>query len=207
MKISNCLKNCLWQNKFQISKGFSLIEIMVTMSVVVLVGTILFGIFVSNTGLFYQQTSRYQQGLGLNDSLVSIRGAIKEADLVSLNYPPSGTPQYSSNDSNLVLRFQAIDSQGNKIYNVFDFAVYTVSEGRLYFKVFPDTQNGSVRKSANQILTNNVSSIKFEYLDVSSSPVVPNLANKVKVTLTLKQKAGKGYETNIATSEANLRND
>lgn len=189
------------------SYGFTLIEIIITMSVVVAVGALLFAILVGSTGFFYRQSSRFQQGLGINDSLVNIRGSIKEADLVALSYPASGTPLYSSNAANLVLRFQATDSSGNKIFNVFDYAVYTVTEGRLYFKVFPDTQNGSSRKSADQVLTLNVSSINFEYLDTGNQSVAPNLSDKVRVTLTLMQKAGSGYETNIATSEANLRND
>ena len=189
------------------NRGFTLVEVIVAAAVLAVVGSLLFSILVNSTGFFYQQSSRSQQGLGINDSLVNIKGSIKEADSVSLNYPPSGTPQYSSNDLNLVLRFQAIDSSGNTIFNIFDYGVYTVSGGRLYFKVFPDTQNGSVRKSEDRILTQNVSGVKFEYLDIANSPVAPNLSDKVKVTLTLAQKAGAKIETNIATSEANLRND
>lgn len=189
------------------NRGFTLVEMLITMSVVVIVGVLLFSILVNSTGFFYQQSSKTEQGLGINDSLVNIKESIKEANLVSLNYPPSGTPQYSSNDSNLVLRFQAIASSGNKIFNVFDYIVYTVSGGKLYFKVFPDTQNGSVRKSEDRILTQNVSGVKFEYLNIANSPVAPNLSNKVKVTLTLTQKSGAKLQTSIATSEANLRND
>ncbi|OGE14984.1 hypothetical protein A3F00_03900 [Candidatus Daviesbacteria bacterium RIFCSPHIGHO2_12_FULL_37_11] len=190
-----------------LSGGFTLVEMLITISVFIIVGVLLFSILVNSTGFFYQQSSRFNQGLGINDSLQNIRENIKEADLVSLSYPSTGTPEYSSNAANLILRFQSIDSSGNKIFNVFDYIVYTVSNGKLYFKVYPDTQNGSARKSADKILSHNVSAVKFEYLDTGNSAVAPDLADKVKVTLTLSQKAGLKFETNVATSEANLRND
>jgi len=188
-------------------RGFTLVEIMVVMSVVMVAGGLLLAILVNSTGVFYQQSAKLNQGLGVNDSLSSIRKSIKEADSIAANYPLTGTPQYSSGPSQMVLRLPAIDVAGSKIYNVFDYIVYAVFDGRLYFKLFPDTQNGSVRIEENRILTGNVSSVRFEYLDVSNNPVALNLVEKVKVTLVLEQKAGNGYEKNTATSEANLRND
>mgnify|MGYP001593685870 CR=1 FL=1 len=70
------------------NRGFTLVEVIVAAAVLAVVGSLLFSILVNSTGFFYQQSSRSQQGLGINDSLVNIKGSIKEADSVSLNYPP-----------------------------------------------------------------------------------------------------------------------
>lgn len=186
--------------------GFTLVEVIIAMTITVVVGSLLLSLLVNNTGLFYQQSSRLNQGLGLNDSMAKIRSGLKEANAVVSGYPIA-SPTYTSSATALVLRLPAIDSSGNKIFNVFDYEVITVSQNRLYFKLYPDSVNGSTRKTADQVLTNNVDSALFEYFDSAGQAVAPAGAVKVKVTLTLKQKAGKGYETNIATSEANLRND
>ncbi|TSC65369.1 MAG: Uncharacterized protein CEO21_428 [Microgenomates group bacterium Gr01-1014_80] len=188
------------------ARGVTLVEVIIATTVTVIVGSLLLSILVNNTGLFYQQSSRLNQGLGLNDSMAKIRSAVKEANAVAGGYPIV-SPVYTSGATALVLRLPAIDSSGNKIFNVFDYGVFTVSQNRLYFKVYPDTANGSIRETADQVLTNNVDSVNFEYFDSAGLAVTPASAVRVRVTLTLKQKAGKGYETNIATSEANLRND
>jgi len=186
--------------------GFTLAEVIVAVSISIVVGALLLGLMINNTGLFYQQSSKLSQGLGINDSLSGIRSSIKEADAVASGYPTSN-PTYITSSTALVLQLHAIDSSGNNIFGKSDYVVFTISQNRLYYKVYPDTSSGSVRASTDQILTSSVDSIKFEYFDAGNQAVAPTNAIKIRATLTLKQKAGTGYETNIATADANLRND
>lgn len=187
-------------------RGFTLPEVLTTVTVLVVVGGLLIGIMVNNTGLFYQQSSKVTQGVGANDALVRVRSEIKEAQAVAAGYPVS-SPTFTSSSTQLVLRLTSIDSSGNIITATYDYAVFSVTEGRLTYQVFPNTAGGSTRKSANEILAKSVSSVLFEYFDATGAQTGPTNAVNVKITLTLRQKAGSGFETNIATSEANLRNN
>lgn len=187
-------------------EGFSLAEVIIASSVAVVVGALLLSIMVNSSGIFYQQSAKVNQGVGLNDSQAKLRGAVKEAKAIAATYT-SGTTTYTSSGTQLVLQLPAIDSSGNQIFNVFDYEVFLITSGRFYFKVFPNTTGGSARKSADQILTSGIDSVKFDYFDKTGALVTPTAATKVRTTLTLKQKAGVGYQVSIATSEANLRND
>ena len=185
-------------------RGFTLFEVLITVTVLVIVGGLLGGILVNNTGLFYQQSSKVSQGLGANDALAQIRSEIKEAQAVAAGYPVS-SPTYTSSSTQLVLRLTSIDSSGNIISTTYDYAVFSVTSGRLNYQVFPDA--ASSRKGANQILVSNVNSVFFQYFDATGAQTGPTNAVNVRVTLTLRQKAGSGFETNVVTSEANLRNN
>lgn len=187
--------------------GFTLPEVIVVSFIAVVLGGLLMSILVSNTGIFYQQTSRVQQGLGINDTLLKFRGSIKEALGVVAQYPPTGTPNFSSGPSTLVLKVSSLDGAGNIVTNTFDYIVYFLEEGRLHIKVIPDSSLPSSRYSQDTILSNNVSNLTFQYFDAGGSEVAPSLAARVKITLRLNQKAGAQFESNIATSEASLRND
>lgn len=186
--------------------GFTLPELITTVAMVAIMGGLLIGIMVNNTGLFYQQTSKVSQGVDANDALVRVRSEIKEAQAVAVGYPV-GSPTYTSGSNQLVLRLTSIDSSGNIITATYDYAVFAVSEERLTYQFFPDTAGGSIRKGANEILAKNVSSVLFEYYDSTGAQTGPTNAVNVKITLTLRQKAGQGFETNVVTSEANLRNN
>lgn len=181
-------------------KGFTLVELIISVAVAALIGGLLMAIFVNNTGVFYRESSKVSEGLGLNDSLVSIRSSIKQAQAVASSYT-----SYSSSASELVLKIPSIDSSGNILGSVYDYIVYTVRQSRLYLKAFPDA--ASSRKSLDQILTNNIDSIVFNYFDSLGNATTPPSAVKVRVSITLSQKSGAQNETSVATSEASLRND
>lgn len=184
--------------------GFTLPEVITAITVFVLVGGLLLGIMVNNTGLFYKQSSKVSQGLGVNDALAKIRSEIKEAQAVAAGYP-IGNPTYTSSSTQLVLQLTSVDSSGNIISTTYDYAVFAVTDGKLTYQVFPNA--ASSRQGANRILASNVSSVFFQYFDATGAQSGPTNAVNVKASLTLIQKAGQGFETNIATSEANLRNN
>lgn len=167
--------------------GFTLPEVIIGMVVTVLVGGLLILIMVQSAGVFYRESSKVSQGLGLNDSLAKIESSIRKSQAVAATSGPS----------ELVLKFPSIDGSGNVIANTFDTEVFQKEGDKLKYKLFPDA--ASSRKSADMILTKSVDSLLFQYFDVLGQEVLPASSVKVKVNLSLKQQS--------ATAEANLRND
>ncbi len=190
------------------NRGLTLVEMLIAMGIASIVGSLLLVIIVNSAGLFYKESSKVGQGIGVNDSLSEIRGSIKEAKGIEASYPAGSSPIYTTGSTQLILSISSIDINNNLISGVYDFYVYFLDGDKLKFKSFPDT-NQSSRKAANQILSLNVDDLLFQYLNSQNPPqeVSPLSASKIRITLKLKQKSGGGYETNVATSEANLRND
>lgn len=185
-------------------RGFTLIEILVAAVLAILVGSLLFGLMVKNTGVFYKESSKVGQGLNINDALSSIRSNAKLSETVATSHQISGVT-YTSNATSLVLQLASIDISGLIIPNTFDWVVYLKSGDKLYYKLAPGA--GSKRKAINQILANNVDTLTFQYYQTDGIEIAPASASKVKVSIKLKQQAGSGIETSVATSEATLRND
>lgn len=187
--------------------GLTLVEALITLAIGASVGGLLLVIIVNTGGLFYKQSSKVEQGLNINDALGKIRQSVKESSSVALSYPSGPSPTYTSGATQLVLKVPSVNSAGDIIADTFDYFVFFQDATFLRLKTFPDSQ--SSRKSQDQIFSTKVESLLFKYLDSQNPPqeVIPNLAVKIRVTLTLKQKAGATFEQNIATSEANLRND
>ncbi len=187
-------------------KGLTLTEALITLSIAMVAGALLLVIMVNTGGLFYKQSSKVEQGFSLNHSLSQLKMSIRASSQVATSYP-SESPIYTSGSTEVVLKVPSEDSSGNIISGVFDYFVFFQDSGKLRFKSFPDSQ--SARVAQDQIFTTNLDSLIFEYFDSSIPPqqVQPDLAVKIKITISLEQKAGAGIETNVATAEANLRND
>lgn len=184
--------------------GFTLLEIIIVISIVVVLGLVISVILVNSTGVYHQESARVSQGLNVNDALDGIRKNIKSAQSIAENYPIQ-SPTYASSGSVLILKLAAIDVSGNIIADVYDNFIYTVETTHLKEKVFADVL--SSRKNSNQILAKNVTEIRFEYFNDTDQVISPIGAQKVKVTMILKQKAGIKDETQVATSEGYLKND
>ncbi|MBI2040336.1 hypothetical protein HYT18_04655 [Candidatus Microgenomates bacterium] len=187
--------------------GLTLMEAIIATAITAVLGILLLVIIINSSNLFYKQTSKVEQGRGINDTLSKVRETIKQSQGVNSTYPPSGAPTYTSGSQQIVLKVPAIDNLGNTISNTFDYFVFFLDQDKLRFKVFPDIS--SSRKSSDQLLSINADSLTFQYYNSANPPseVLPTSATKVKISLTLRQKSGPDYEQQTATSEANLRND
>lgn len=185
--------------------GLSLIEVLVAMGIATVAGVLLVAVIVNSTGVFSLQSSKIQTGLNINDSLMQIRDAIKQASGIAANLT-EGSVTYTTGSDQLILKVVSIDSSNNIIENTFDYFVFLQDQNVLRFKIFPDAQ--SSRKSAENILSVSLDSVLFQYFNsgIPPSEVFPAEAAKIRVSLKLKQKVGQSFETNTATSEANLRN-
>lgn len=190
-------------------KGLSLIELLISVTIAIAVGGLLIGIMVNNTGVYYDQAAKIQQGLGSNDALLSIRANIKQAAGVAVAYPESGAATYTSGASELVLKLPSIDSLGNVVENTYDYVIYYTAmqsaASQLHFRIIPD--GASSRKETNQILSSNVNNIVFDYFDSSNQVVSPAGAAKIKATLYLNRIANGATTVEMNFSEASLRNN
>jgi len=186
--------------------GVTIVEMLITLSVFVIVGTLLLSILVSNTGLSYKQSAKVTQGVGVNDVISSITTNIKQSSSVATGYPEN-QPSYTTDGSNLVLELPAVDSSGDSISGAFDYAIYYRDGDKVRFKVFPSDSPKSSRFNEDRILTFNATSLSFQYFDGLGAEVTPSSAVKVKVMVTLTQNIGAGDQTNTASAETELRND
>ena len=187
---------CTIEEKSTKQAGYTLIEVLISILIASVVGGLLLVVIVNSTGLFYKQSSKVEAGLNINDSLSSVRNNIKDASAVAESFT-KGSETYTTNQNQLVLKVPSVDSANNIISNTYDYFVLFQDLNKLRYKVFVDA--ASNRKNQDQIFSTSVDSLVVE--------VIPGNATKVRVTVILKQKVGTGYETNIATTEANLRND
>lgn len=187
-------------------KGFTLLEMVITMGLVSVVGLLLVVIIVNSTGVFYKESSKLSLGLNINDALSSIRSVIKQSNGVVATYT-DGSTTYTSGTTKLILKLSSIDSSNNLISGTFDYFIYFLDQKRLRLKSFPDSV--SARKIQDQIFSTTVDFLLFQYFNLNNPPteVTPETAGKVRATVTLNIKNGTNYETKTATSEATLRND
>lgn len=179
-------------------RGLTLIEVLVAMGIAVVAGVLLLVIIVNSSGLFTRQSSEVSTGLNINDTLLQLRSTIKQATAVASSYT-SGSTTYTSGAGQIVLKVASIDSSNNIIEGSYDFFVFLLDGKTLRFKVFPDP--ASSRKTADQIFSTTVDNLIFKYFNSATPPLEVTPANAAKVRITLV------FQTNIATSEANLRND
>lgn len=189
------------------SKGFTLLELMVTTGIVIVAGILLVGVIVNTTGISLQQSSKVEIGIDANDITTKIRQGVKEAVSIAVSYPETPNPTYTTSSTQLVLKLNSIDSSGNIIADTYDYFVYLALSNRFYFKSFPN--GSSTRIAQDQILGKDLDQLTFEYFNSANPPqeVVPTAATRVKTTISFKHKIGTRVETSIATSEASLRND
>lgn len=189
--------------------GATILELIVSVAIFAAVGVVLVAIFVSSTGLQYNQSSKVQQGLGSNDALARFKLSLKEAQSVAASYPEIGPSMYTTGAAQLVLKLPVVDANGNLQSDAFDYAVYYTSaqggNNQLHYKVI--LHAASQRQAVDIILSSNVNSVNFQYFDVSGTEVSPPVAAKVRLTLTLSQKIGVNVSSSAATAEANLRNN
>lgn len=187
-----------------IDNGFSLVELLVVITLTILVGGLLLSILVSNTNVFYRETAKVSQGVGVNDVLSNVSENVKQSIGVASGYPVS-SPTYTSGAATLVVKLPSIDQSGNTLANTFDYVVYYQDVDKLRFKIFPDPL--SKRPLEDKILVTNLDSLNFEYFDKQGVSISPTAAAKVKLTIILEQKAGTTTQTSTNSVEVELRND
>lgn len=189
------------------TSGFSLLELIISISVASVIGIILVVILVQNNGVLFQQNAKVSQGLTINNTALQINDSIRSASgVVASNLV--GSPTFQTSAQTLVLAIPSLNPQGAVIPNVSDYLIITkdTQKPKILKKIiFVDPQ--SSRKSENMVLATTLKNLSFEYFNDQNNPVTFNSATKINYVLNLDETSGLLAQESSASGEVNLRND
>lgn len=188
-------------------KGWSLLEVLIAVTVAALAGGLLINLLVSSGKLFVDQSAQISQGLSLNQTQLELTELIKSSSGIATQYPAQGTPQYITDQNTLVLKLPGITSGGDVTDVFFDYAVIEADPGKpaiLRKQIFKDSQ--SFRNSENKVLSVNLSSLSFSYLDINNNAVTPGAALRVSFIINLSTISGFSQKESSSSGTVNLKN-
>lgn len=187
--------------------GWSLIEILLVMTIAAVAGGLLINLMVSSNRLFFDQSAQINQGLSLNQAKIEITDLIKSSTGIVPQYPVSGTAQFISDDNTIVIRLPAVSALGNIIDSVYDYAVVEADPAKpaiLRKQIFKDYQ--SSRNNENKVLSTSLNNISFKYLDMNSAPVSPDQAVRVGFVISLSTQSGFSANDSTGSGMVNIKN-
>lgn len=188
-------------------KGWSLLEVLIAITVAAVAGGLIVSLLVSSGKLFVDQSALISHGLSLNQAQLEMTEFIKSSAGIVSQYPVLGTPQYITDQNTLVLKLPGITSSGDVTNLFFDYAVIEAdpSDSRILRKqVFKDNQ--SYRKNENKVLTTDLKTISFSYLDVNSNQIASDQAVRVSFIINLLTKSGLDNKESSGSGTVNLKN-
>lgn len=188
-------------------RGWSLIEVLIVMTVASVAGGLLISLMISSNRIFFDQSAHISQGLSLNQTELELTDLIKASAGVAAQYPASGTPVYTTDSNTLVIKLPAISASGDVIESVYDYAVVEADPAKpeiLRKQVFNDA--GSFRKAENKVLSTSLKNITFIFLDDNNSPVTPALSGRVSFIVEQSSKSGFSENNSTGSGTVNIRN-
>lgn len=188
-------------------RGWSLIEILIVMTVAAVAGGLLINLMVSSNRLFFDQSAHISQGLSLNQTELELTDLIKVSAGVVAQYPVSGSPLYTTDSNTLIIKLPALSATGGVIESVYDFAVIepdAVKPEVLRKQIFKDS--ASFRKAENKVLSTNLNALTFNFLDANNNPVSPALAERISFIISLSTKSGFSEKESIGSGTVNIKN-
>lgn len=186
-------------------RGFSLLETILGGGIALIVGILLVGILINNSGFSYKQNALVNEGLNLNDAMAQVENYIKQAVSVEAGFIKDEVV-YSADADTLILKIPAL-GPGGVMDSTYDFIVIEADPGqskilRLY--IFPDSL--SVRPPADIVLSTSLETVQFSYQDRAGSIVAPPAAQAVGVSLSINPKTGAIGSSRSSTALTTLRN-
>lgn len=188
-------------------KGWSLIEVLIGITVAAFAGGLLINLMVSSSRLFVDQSAQISQGLSLNQAQLELTELIKSSVGLVSQYPPQGVPQYLTDADTLVIKLPGITLSGDVTNLFYDYAIIEADSGNpaiLRKRILKDAQ--SSRNQENKVLSTNLGSLTFSYLDVNNVQVAPELAVRVGFTINLSTQAGLSVKESSSSSTVNIKN-
>lgn len=188
-------------------KGFSLVEMLITLAIAGVAGAILMMILIQTNNTFFQQSAKVTQGVGLNDTFSRINQAIRTASFIAEKYPLD-TPIYFSGPETLIVAYPSLDVSNKPIAGTYDYLIISKDAQNpaiLREQFFPNP--ASIKTAANRVLLTNLSFLHFSYLGSNSELMNPILAKKVEFAVKVAEKTGLSAEETSRSGEINLRND
>lgn len=192
---------------FKLNAGFTLIELLLVMGIGSVIGVMLITFLVQQNGIFYQQSSKLNQGVSLNNAMLEINNVIHQASAIVPSLT-DGNTTYTSGKQTLVMSLPSVNQNGDVIDKTFDYLVLTVdskNSGIIRLLTFPSVS--STRPAGNKVLVSNASLLEVSYLDKNNLDISPSIAVKVGVVLNVKDNLGlNNNQTSSSSARINLRN-
>ncbi len=182
------------------SKGFSLIELLIVMTFVTVISVTITSVYIIGMTTYQGElaTSTVQSnGQTILDALTL---DIKNGVLIEPTYDT-----YATGPTSIIIRIPAIDSNKNIIYSgsdmVFDRIVYYYTGSSIHNIIIADNQSSRYAKSGHDtVLDKNILTLSFEYDPDQSS------ATLVKVNISSDVKTGNETRRIQLSGQARLRN-
>lgn len=189
------------------TKGWSLIEVLIVVTVAAVAGSLLINLMVSSNKVFFDESAQISHGLSLNQAELELVDLIKSSAGIATQYPAQGGAQYTTDPDTLVVKLPALSSSGNVIDSVYDFAVIEADAANpaiLRKQLFKDIL--SYRKAENKVLLTSLDSLTFNYLDANNNVVSPNQAVRVNFRISLSTKSGFSKKESTGSGTVNIKN-
>lgn len=181
-----------------IERGFTLMETLVTIGMVVLLLAALIGLYQGYGTLFMKQQTMFTLGYSANIAMSEIVAAVREANQVLASRTISGSAYVTDSDT-LVLELPSVDVSGTALSGYVDYVVFYVSGTSLYRLSSPDA--ASSRQSGTKQLSDTLSTLLLSY----DTPDVTQ-ASKVTIDITLDAQSGHTDSQFQLRQDAYLRN-
>ncbi|MCL5667145.1 MAG: prepilin-type N-terminal cleavage/methylation domain-containing protein [Patescibacteria group bacterium] len=148
-------------NKFQSGQaGFTLVELLIVIAVSSVLLGALFALYMQHSSLYALQQAQVRVLESGRAAASDMHIYTAQASHVVSGITLDGTAYNSGTDS-LALQLPSIDSDSNAIGGKWDYAVFYVSGGKLFEKIFPDA--ASSRQGKFKILSDVVGSLQLDY--------------------------------------------
>lgn len=171
--------------KLQNLKGFTLIESMLTIVVLVFVFLALLTLYDNYYKTYNSQKAIISAAGSASAAANELQNTLLQADRVVASHIFSGT-LYSSGPGTLVLDIPSVDSSGNIIPGKYDYAVFYISDGKLYKRLEADP--ASFRLPMFKLLSDTVLELTFTYNN-------GNVGQTNKIDVDMQTQAVFGHET------------
>ena len=203
------------------SKGITLIELLVALSIFVVIGGILTSIFISGWKTFDRESAQ----TNTQDQIKFVTSRITQDSQEATRVIDTRTfdeEVYYSYPKSLILELKSIDANKNPIEDLFDYEVFYVDPlNSKKLKVTIEADPTSSRRSETKTISDIIESVDFEYFVIDGSsiqfpengngefilPVAQTIdTQRINVTATTAQESfGKTIRTTL-TGSAKIRN-
>jgi len=174
-------------------KGFTLVEVLVAVVLVLICGGIVAQLFIGHNRLYRVETAELNITNDARVALDDIDNYVLQANRVLASYST-----FTSDAQTLILQIQSVNA-ANALIAGYDNVVFYLDNGSLYREVFP---NGlSARPAGIKKLASNVNDLEFTYNN-ASFPLVTSVATDI----SLQEDAGVQTRAITVSSQALLRN-
>lgn len=160
-------------------RGLNLTELIVGIFVMGIVGWIIYNVYVSTGRFSGSEQDRIEVNVSANRVLTLMDQYLRQAKYVLAQYPVSGAPTYTTNDTTIVLALPSTLA-GNILHaTATDIVVFYRDGSALKILIDAEESVSSTRADSNHDITTNVKDVFFRYNE-------PSVTDATAATLLLR---------------------